>query len=80
VTLGLSIPTIVAPVASAIGDIIALLASDDSRWVNGQVIDATGAAYSACDSSPSLSRPVLAHTRALVEAHAVSRLSGTCGG
>lgn len=28
--------------ASDIGDIIAFLASDDSRWVNGQVIDATG--------------------------------------
>jgi 3-oxoacyl-[acyl-carrier protein] reductase len=25
-----------------IGDIIAFLASDDSRWINGQVIDATG--------------------------------------
>lgn len=25
-----------------IGDIIAFLASDDSRWVNGQIIDATG--------------------------------------
>jgi 3-oxoacyl-[acyl-carrier protein] reductase len=25
-----------------IGDIIAFLASDDARWINGQVIDATG--------------------------------------
>jgi len=28
--------------ADDIGDIIAFLASDDSRWVNGQIIDATG--------------------------------------
>jgi len=27
---------------SDIGDIIAFLASDDARWVNGQIIDATG--------------------------------------
>jgi 3-oxoacyl-[acyl-carrier protein] reductase len=27
---------------SDIGDIIAFLASDDSRWVNGQILDATG--------------------------------------
>ncbi|MCW2652350.1 MAG: short-chain dehydrogenase [Mycobacterium sp.] len=25
-----------------IGDIIAFLASDDARWINGQVLDATG--------------------------------------
>jgi 3-oxoacyl-[acyl-carrier protein] reductase len=25
-----------------VGDIIAFLASDDARWINGQVIDATG--------------------------------------
>jgi 3-oxoacyl-[acyl-carrier protein] reductase len=25
-----------------VGDIIAFLASDDARWINGQVLDATG--------------------------------------
>ena len=30
--------------ATEIGDVVAFLASDDSRWVTGQWIDATGGA------------------------------------
>jgi NAD(P)-dependent dehydrogenase (short-subunit alcohol dehydrogenase family) len=43
-----------------VGDIIAFLASDDARWVNGQVIDATGGGVLGVTKMPGGGIPALA--------------------